>query len=232
MTYMTLPKNIAAKLRDLVFAPHSLVKLQELGVLAIGRVYEEGKDRVAFLDGAPMDKRLEIKKKVRGMMDEFKDEQETKHRLEDDPPDCTNFVIYFSTEESIEPTVEVGEKLNTDFTLVVLYEARKQGIPLDDKLNKMLDTDKRRSELLERAASTASSAYEVIAGSVSLASSSVGAPSAADPYTPAGSRHSWNLMSRSQLSSPSTTPSLREERANGYPPQPIPLDKRRSFHPA
>jgi hypothetical protein len=207
MTHMMLPTPVANMLKKLMKptlnpGTRSLTMLQELGVLAVGFVGVEDHERVLFMPGAPESRRLDMKKKLRNMMEDYKCEQE--ERKEVAKPGCTALVVYFDTEEGVEPTAEVGKVLNTNFALIMLSQARDEGILLEATHMQMLEDHERRRGKLELAEDTLARSYELIGSSASCMSSS---GVSVNPSTTAGSRQ---LPTSNVCSQPSTTTSLRE----------------------
>ena len=125
MTHTTLPTPVANMLKKLMKptlnpGTRSLTMLQELGVLAVGFIGVEDHERVLFMPGAPESRRLDMEEKLRNMMEDYKCEQEEKKEVA--TSDCTELVVYFDTEEGVEPTAEVGKVLNTNFALDPVLE--------------------------------------------------------------------------------------------------------------
>jgi len=202
-----LPTPVANMLKELMKptlnpGTRSLTMLQELGVLAVGFVGVEDHERVLFMPGAPESRRLDMKKKLRIMMAEYECEQEERNEVA--KPGCTALVVYFDTEEGIEPTAEVGKVLNTNFALIMLSQARDEGILLEATHMQMLEDHERRRGKLEFAEDTLARSYELIGSSASCMSSS---GVSVNPSTTAGSRQ---LPTSNVCSQPSTTTSLRE----------------------
>jgi hypothetical protein len=202
-----LPTPVANMLKELMKptlnpGTRSLTMLQELGVLAVGFVGVEDHERVLFMPGAPESRRLDMKEKLRNMMEDYKCEQEEKKEVA--TSDCTELVVYFDTEEGVEPTAEVGKVLNTNFALIMLSQARDEGIPLEATHMQMLEDHERRRGKLELAEDTLARSYELV-GSIFSCMSSSGV--SVNPSTTAGSRQ---LPTSNVCSQPSTTTSLRE----------------------
>ena len=202
-----LPTPVANMLKELMKptlnqGTRSLTMLQELGVLAVGFVGVEDNERVLFMPGAPESRRLDMKKKLRIMMAEYECEQEERNEVA--KPGCTALVVYFDTEEGIEPTAEVGRVLNTNFALIMLSQARDKGILLEATHMQMLEDHERRRDKLELAEDTLARSYELV-GSIFSCMSSSGV--SVNPSTTAGSRQ---LPTSNVCSQPSTTTSLRE----------------------
>jgi hypothetical protein len=207
MTHTMLPTPVANMLKELMKptlnpGTRSLTMRQELGVLAVGFVGVEDHERVLFMPGAPESRRLDMKKKLRIMMAEYECEQEERNEVA--KPGCTALVVYFDTEEGIEPTAEVGKVLNTNFALIMLSQARDEGILLEATHMQMLEDHERRRDKLELAEDTLARSYELVGSSASCMSSS---GVSVNPSTPAGSRQ---LPTSNVCSQPSSTTSLRE----------------------
>jgi hypothetical protein len=217
MTHMMLPTPVANMLKKLMKptlnpGTRSLTMLQELGVLAVGFVGVEDHERVLFMPGAPESRRLDMKKRLRIMMAEYECEQEERNEVA--KPGCTALVVYFDTEEGIEPTAEVGKVLNTNFALIMLSQARDEGILLEATHMQMLEDHERRRGKLELAEDTLETSYEFVDPSPSwMSSSGAGSPGMPGPpgictawLVPPGSSPSTSNV----CSQPSTTTSLRE----------------------
>ena len=207
MTHTTLPTPVANMLKELMkptLTPgtRSLTMLQELGVLAVGFIGVEDHERILFMPGAPESRRLDMKERLRIMMAEYECEQEEKKEVA--KPGCTALVVYFDTEEGVEPTAEVGKVLNTNFALIMLSQARDEGILLEATHMQMLEDHERRRGKLEFAEDTLARSYELVGSSASCMSSS---GVSVNPSTTAGSRQ---LPTSNVCSQPSTTTSLRE----------------------
>ena len=201
IVHTSLPTAVAGMLKNLVCDEDPLMPtrfitmLGDLGVLAIGRVYARGKERILWLPGAPEEKKGEIKESLRRMMEDFMEEHE------EETSGCSDLVVYFDTKADIEPTVEAGETLNANFALIVFTKARAEGHELNPSVCQMLDDHERRQAMLEKAESTISEGYVFVAAGASRAGSSV----AVDPTTPMGSRCSWPGHDPSTYSSPSVS---------------------------
>ena len=97
-----------------------ITMLGDLGVLAIGRVYARGKERILWPLGPQRRKRARSGVAPR-MMEDFMEEHEV------ETSGCSDLVVYFDTKADIEPTVEAGETLNANFALIVFTKARPRG---------------------------------------------------------------------------------------------------------
>ena len=220
MTHTTLPTPVANMLKELMkptLTPgtRSLTMLQELGVLAVGFVRKEDHQLILFTPGAPVSRRLDIKKKLKVMMTEYECEQEEKNEVA--TPGCTELVVYFDTEE--EPTAEVGKGLNTNFALIMLSQARDEGILLEATHMQMLEDHERRRVMLKLAEDTLARSYEFVA-----TSSVRSQPSTTTSFREVMAsnfqegEYNWQGTASEVLGPPSETTSLREENAGALEP--------------
>ena len=222
LIHTTLPDAVAEMLKTCVVSvdpscPHSalVTMLEELGVLAIGRVFAR-KERILYLPAAPDERKGVIRGKLREMMDDFAEENEQGTQA-----GSTDLVVYFDAEFADEPTVEMGEALNANFAMIVLQEACTQGVELGGALDQVINDHARRQALLERTEATLSDAYCLVALNASRTGSL--AASILEPTTPPSTARWPGFYAASQVRTPSMTTSIQHQVEAALAPIALPV---------